>query len=61
LILIFFTVEPSCYPDLLEAGVEELVAGLERGAWSSVDLTKVRHIVPPTGSKLTNIGLYHED
>ncbi|KAL2062102.1 hypothetical protein VTL71DRAFT_6368 [Oculimacula yallundae] len=28
------------YPDLLDAGAEELVAGLESGAWSSVDLTK---------------------
>jgi hypothetical protein len=32
----------SCYPDLLEAAAEELVAGLESGAWASVDLTKVR-------------------
>jgi len=31
-----------CYPDLLEAGAEELVAGLESGAWTSVDLTKAR-------------------
>ncbi|CZS91484.1 hypothetical protein WAI453_011713 [Rhynchosporium graminicola] len=28
------------YPDLLDVGAEELVAGLECGAWSSVDLTK---------------------
>ncbi|KAK6580222.1 hypothetical protein PZA11_007244 [Diplocarpon coronariae] len=31
---------PTCYPDLLSAGAEELVAGLESGAWSSVDLTR---------------------
>jgi hypothetical protein len=30
------------YPDLLDVGVEELVAGLERGAWTSMQLTKVR-------------------
>ncbi|CZR62918.1 related to amidase [Phialocephala subalpina] len=33
-------VEISCYPDLLEVGAEELIAGLESGAWTSVDLTK---------------------
>ena len=27
------------YPDLLEVGAEELIAGLESGAWTSVDLT----------------------
>ncbi|KAG0650058.1 amidase, partial [Hyphodiscus hymeniophilus] len=32
--------ESSNYPDLLDAGVEELVAGLESGAFTSVDLTK---------------------
>jgi amidase len=30
----------ECYPDLLEVGAEELVAGLESGAWTSVELTK---------------------
>jgi len=30
----------GCYPDLLEVGAEELVAGLESGAWTSVELTK---------------------
>ncbi|TVY62812.1 putative amidase [Lachnellula suecica] len=34
------TIETSCYPDLLDVGSEELVAGLESGAWTSVDLTK---------------------
>jgi hypothetical protein len=29
------------YPDLLDVGAEELIAGLESGAWTSVDLTKV--------------------
>ncbi|KAF4632066.1 hypothetical protein G7Y89_g6063 [Cudoniella acicularis] len=29
------------FPDLLNARADELVAGLERGAWSSVDLIKV--------------------
>jgi hypothetical protein len=32
---------PDCYPDLAEVEVEELVSGLESGAWTSVDLTKV--------------------
>lgn len=31
----------NCYPDLAEVGVEELISGLESGAWTSVDLTKV--------------------
>jgi hypothetical protein len=31
----------SHYPDLLDVDAEELVAGLESGAWTSVDLTKV--------------------
>lgn len=31
----------TCYPDLLDVDAEELVAGLESGAWTSVDLTKV--------------------
>jgi hypothetical protein len=31
----------ASYPDLLDASAEELVEGLERGRWSSVDLTKV--------------------
>jgi amidase len=35
-----FRGDASCYPDLLEVGAEELVAGLESGAWTSVDLTK---------------------
>jgi len=30
----------AVYPDLIEVGVEELIAGLESGAWTSVDLTK---------------------
>jgi amidase len=33
--------DAACYPDLLEVGAEELIAGLESGAWTSVDLTKV--------------------
>jgi hypothetical protein len=56
-----FTEESSCYPDLLEAGVEELVAGLENRAYTSVDLTKVRHVILQPRSKLTNAGLYYED
>lgn len=32
----------SQYPDLLDVGAEELVSGLESGAWTSVDLTKVK-------------------
>lgn len=32
--------QSPCYPDLLDVGAEELVAGLESGAWTSVDLTK---------------------
>ena len=32
--------QPSCCPDLLDADAETLVAGLESGAWTSVDLTK---------------------
>lgn len=36
-----FTASSPCYPDLLDVGAEELIAGLENGAWSSVDLTKV--------------------
>ncbi|KAE9365213.1 glutamyl-tRNA amidotransferase subunit A [Stipitochalara longipes BDJ] len=30
----------TCYPNLLEVGAEELIAGLESGAWTSMDLTK---------------------
>ncbi|KAK0105226.1 hypothetical protein ONS96_004626 [Cadophora gregata f. sp. sojae] len=33
------TQSPS-YPDLIDVGAEELIAGLESGAWTSVDLTK---------------------
>ena len=36
------TAQSPCYPDLLDVGAEELVAGLESGAWTSVDLTKVK-------------------
>ncbi|KAH8816835.1 glutamyl-tRNA amidotransferase subunit A [Xylogone sp. PMI_703] len=32
-------ISQQSYPDLLEANVEELVAGLRSGAWTSVDLT----------------------
>ncbi|KAH8588652.1 amidase [Bisporella sp. PMI_857] len=32
--------QPKKLPDLLYAGVEELIAGLEKGAFTSVDLTK---------------------
>lgn len=32
------------YPDLLDVGAEELVTGLENGAWTSVDLTKVHFV-----------------
>jgi hypothetical protein len=39
------TEKSTYYPDLLEAGVEQLVAGLESGAWTSVDLTKVRSMI----------------
>ncbi|KUJ09306.1 amidase [Mollisia scopiformis] len=35
-----FPAGATYYPDLLEVGAEELVAGLESGAWTSVDLTK---------------------
>lgn len=31
----------SHFPNLLNAGVEELVAGLNNGSWTSVELTKV--------------------
>jgi amidase len=33
--------DAASYPDLLDVGAEELIAGLENGAWTSVDLTKV--------------------
>jgi len=39
--LIGSSAKASCYPDLLDTDVEELVAGLESGVWTSVDLTKV--------------------
>lgn len=39
----FFIDSELPYPDLLEATVEQLVAGLETEAWTSVDLTKVKH------------------
>ncbi len=29
------------YPDLLDAELEDLVEGLNKGTWTSVDLTKV--------------------
>jgi hypothetical protein len=32
---------PPKYPDLLHADAEDLVAGLESGRWTSVDLVKV--------------------
>lgn len=36
------TEEVLCLPDLLNAGVEELISGLENGDFTSVDLTMVR-------------------
>ncbi|KAI6716130.1 amidase [Diplocarpon mali] len=35
---------PTCYPDLLSAGAEELVAGLESGAWSSAYILRIHEV-----------------
>lgn len=48
----------ECYPDLLDTGAEELVAGLESGAWTSVDLTKVFDHSIFQSTPLTFQGIY---
>jgi hypothetical protein len=49
---------PTSYPDLLDVGAEELVAGLESGAWTSVKLTKVCRVGYVWRSMLMNPGIH---